>query len=100
MLPTIKTIALSVLSLSLGVFFQTAPRPGLLKVTSVPPGASVTINGKPMEGKTNATFVVTPGQYTVTAISGYKNLNCQPTPAQVNSGQTTQVVCQESASKQ
>lgn len=93
MLPALKSIALWVLFLSPGLFLQTAKQPGLLKVTSDPTGASITINQKPMTGKTNATFVVTPGQYTVTAQGASGNLNCQPTPATVNSGQITTVVC-------
>jgi hypothetical protein len=95
MLPAVKSITLSVLFLSPRLFPQSAPQPGLLKVTSVPPGASVKINDKPMNGKTNTTFVVTPGNYTVTAESASNEaLKCQPTPATVNSGQTTTVVCQ------
>jgi hypothetical protein len=94
MLPALKSIALSVLLLSPGLFLQTAKQPGLLKVTSDPQGASITIGDKLMNGKTNATFVVTPGQYTVKAQSASGNfLNCQPAPAVVNSGQITTVVC-------
>ena len=93
MLPTLKSIALSLLLLSPGLFLQTGKPPGLLKVTSDPTGASVRINNNPMNGKTNATFVVTPGQYTLTAQGASGNLNCQPAPAVVNSGQITTVVC-------
>ena len=93
MLPALKSIPLSLLLLSPGLFLQTGKQPGLLKVTSYPPGASVRINNNPMNGKTNATFVVTPGQYTVTAQGASGNLNCQPSPATVNSGQITTVVC-------
>jgi hypothetical protein len=98
MLPGLKTIVFSALLLPPMFFFQTAPQPGLLKVTSNPPGANVTINtvdnnNKPVEGKTNVTLVVTPGQYKVTAKSGSKILNCTPTPATVHPGQTTGVIC-------
>jgi hypothetical protein len=93
MLPTLKSIALSVLFLSPGLFLQTAKQPGLLKVASDPQGASITIGDKLMNGKTNATFVVTPGQYTVKAQGASGYLNCQPSPATVSSGQITTVVC-------
>jgi hypothetical protein len=98
MLPGLRTMVFSVLLLPPGLFFQTAPQPGLLKVTSNPAGASVTIstidnNNKPVQATTNVTLVVTPGKYKVTARSGSKVLNCSPAIATVSPGQTTAVDC-------
>lgn len=92
MLPSLKALLCSILLLPSGFFYQ-APQPGLLKVSSTPTGASITINGQLMNGKTNATFVVTPGEYKIEVTSDSKKLTCNPESTHVYSGQTTQVSC-------
>ncbi len=88
-----KAIVCALMLLPSGPAFQTQQSSGYLHVTSDPPGVTIVINNKSTGAKTNATVVVTPGTYTVTATSGSKNLSCQPAPVQVNSGETKQVHC-------
>ena len=92
MLPGLKAMLSSVILLPSGFFYQ-APQPGLLKIMSTPTGATITINGQAMNGKTNATFVVTPGEYKVEVTSGSKKLTCNPESTHVYSGKTAEVAC-------
>jgi PEGA domain len=55
---------------------QMPPVPGKLLISSEPAGATVTINGTKMSQLTNATFVVSPGDYTVAVSSADRQLNC------------------------
>ena len=77
--------------------------PGKLNIYSQPPGAVVTINNKQQSQHTNAAFVVTPGNYTVSVFdSGTgKQLTCAvdgssappSSGVQVSSGETKIIRC-------
>lgn len=58
---------------------QTSPQLGKLVIKSTPQGATITINGQTMNQQTDATFVVSPGNYKVSVTGGVGNLNC-PVP--------------------
>ncbi len=47
---------------------QSPKQPGKLAITSVPKGASIFVNGSKMGQPTDATFVVSPGNYRVSVI--------------------------------
>ena len=71
-----------------------APPPvGRLYITSTPPGASITINGKPRPEQTNVTLVVSPGNYKVLISGGPGNLDCPAQDVSVRTGQTVTVAC-------
>lgn len=72
---------------------QMPPPPGRLVISSNPGGAIVTINGERMTQPTNATFVVSPGTYTVTVTSATSNLNCPGISLNVSGGQTVSRTC-------
>jgi hypothetical protein len=87
-------LLLSLLLCPLALRPQMPPQPGKLVITSEPPGATVTINGNQVNQHTNATFLVSPGSYTVTVISRDGKLSCSPpTPLRVTSGQTVTGDC-------
>jgi hypothetical protein len=65
--------------------------PGILAVTSSPPGATITINGKLMKPQTDAKFVVSQGTYRV-VIDRAGSLHCDKN-VKVTSGMTTTVSC-------
>jgi hypothetical protein len=67
------------------------PQSAKLVILSEPGGASITINGKPMNSKTNATFVVSPGTYQVSVAAGA--LVCAETKLTVVGGQTLTKTC-------
>ena len=72
---------------------QITPPLGRLRITSVPPGASITVNDKPRPESTNVTLVVAPGrEYKVSVTGGPGNLNCQST-CRVSPGQTVVIAC-------
>ncbi len=71
---------------------QTPQRPGVLALTSTPPGASITINGTLTKARTNTRLVVAPGAYTVLIAGGSANLHCEK-QVQVAIGQTVPVTC-------
>jgi hypothetical protein len=71
---------------------QVTPALGRLHITSMPTGASITINGKLRPELTNVTLVVNPGKYTVSVTDGSK-LNCRSKTVQVSKGQTVEVTC-------
>jgi len=64
-----------------------------LAITSKPPGAKILINDKTMPQVTDFTYVVSPGNYTVSVIGGTGNLNCADKPVSVSSGQEVTVTC-------
>src|ERR1700751_4228433 len=72
---------------------QMPPQPGKLVINSEPTGATITINGKITNQPTNATFVVSPGTYTVSVASEAGKLNCPGIPITVTAGQTQVRVC-------
>lgn len=74
---------------------QMPPQPAKLMVTSDPSGADVTINGAHMGQRTNATFVVAHGQYTIAVSSQDTNpkLNCPAKTIAVYGGQTYALQC-------
>lgn len=72
---------------------QMPPQPGKLVILSEPQGATVTINGKQVSQPTNATFLVSPGGYTVSVASPDGKLSCPATTLSVSSGQTTTADC-------
>jgi hypothetical protein len=65
---------------------QMPPVPGKLLISSEPDGATITINGNKMSQLTNATFVVSPGDYTVAVSSPDRNLSCPGKVFHVASG--------------
>ncbi|MGB6689854.1 MAG: PEGA domain-containing protein [Terracidiphilus sp.] len=71
---------------------QMPPQPGRLAISSDPQGAIVTINGQRVDQHTNATFVVSPGTYTV-SVSLEGKLNCPGTSLTVSAGQTVAREC-------
>ena len=72
---------------------QMPPQPGYLVINSEPTGATVTINGKITNQPTNATFVVSPGTYTVSVAGRGGKPNCPGIAITVSSGQTVTRVC-------
>jgi len=66
--------------------------PGRLSVTSTPPGATITIDGKQMSRPAPSTFVVSPGSHNVTAETpAGEFLTCNPGSPTVYSGSTVRV---------
>jgi hypothetical protein len=55
------------------------PSLGRLVISSEPPGATVTINGKQQNQLTNASFVVSAGKYTVSVANADGKLKCSDT---------------------
>ena len=72
---------------------QMPPQPGKLVIRSEPAGATVTVNGKITNQPTNATFVVSPGTYTVSVAGETGKPNCPEITVKVSSGQTVERVC-------
>jgi hypothetical protein len=70
---------------------QMPPQTAKLVIISEPSGATVTINGNPMPSMTNATFVVSPGQYTVSVAAGA--LVCPNITLKIAGGQTLTRTC-------
>ena len=82
-------VALGMLPLAASA--QMPPQSGKLVILSEPTGATVTINGKKMGSITNATFVVSPGTYTVSVAAGA--LVCPSVSLTVSGGQTITRTC-------
>jgi hypothetical protein len=82
-----------VLLCSPAIRIQMPPQPGKLVINSEPPGAAITINDKRTNQATNATFVVSPGSYTVSAQGGGGKVNCPTITLRVVSGQTVVRSC-------
>lgn len=90
-----KCVLICFLLLAFVAFSQMpAPPPvGRLYITSTPPGASITINGRPRPERTNITFVVSPGHYKIAISDGPGNLDCPAQEVAVQPGQTVTVAC-------
>jgi hypothetical protein len=69
------------------------PQPGKLNIYSQPNGAVVSINGQKMQQHTNASFVVSPGTYTVSVTGSNPSFTCPAKQVQVGSGQTITMIC-------
>ena len=95
-----RILLVSLLLCTLGLRPQMPPQPGRLVITSEPAGATVTINGKQQPQHTNATFLVSPGSYTVSVASQDGKLSCPATTLSVSSGQTTTGDCSAAGWKQ
>jgi PEGA domain len=63
---------------------------GKLVIQSAPTGANIVINRQTMSQQTNAAFVVSPGDYSV-SVSG--NASCAEKSFPVSSGGTTTITC-------
>jgi PEGA domain len=72
---------------------QMPPQSGRLVISSQPTGAIVTINGKEMGQHTNATFVVSSGNYRVSVASADGSLHCTEIILSVSGGQTVGRTC-------
>ena len=73
---------------------QMPSQPGTLVINSEPTtGAMVTINGKATGKPTNATFIVSPGTYTVSVGSKGGNPYCAAKSIPVGPGQTAVWLC-------
>lgn len=73
------------------------PQPGRLNIYSQPAGASVYINGQKQSHPTNATFVVTPGNYRVSVSAANASFSCPEKQLTVNPGQTLNLTCYSSS---
>jgi hypothetical protein len=91
---TIKMAACWALLYPTIVLFQSPGQPGRLVIKSTPEqGAAITINGQAMKLPTNATFVMPPGKYSVTAKNPNGNVNCPSQDFPVSAGQQTTATC-------
>jgi hypothetical protein len=70
---------------------QMPPQPAKLVIYSEPSGAMITINGQPQR-RTNATFIVSPGNYQILVTNSSPALNCSKsvTPS---AGETVTLTC-------
>jgi PEGA domain len=75
---------------------QSPKQPGKLAITSVPKGASIFVNGSKMGQPTDATFVVSPGNYRVSVTGGAGNLNCQTKSVTISAGSQVDLNCSTS----
>ena len=71
---------------------QMPPQLGRLVVSSEPAGAVVSINGKSVAQRTNATFLVSLGSYSISVSSPDSSLKCTGT-FPVSGGQTVSCDC-------
>ena len=74
---------------------QSPKQPGKLAISSVPKGASIFVNGSKM-GQTDATFVVSPGNYRVSVTGGTGSLNCPTKSVTVSVGSQVSLNCSTS----
>jgi hypothetical protein len=72
---------------------QMPPPPARLVISSQPVGATITINGTRMSQKTDATFIVSPGSYTVSVASTDLKANCGDIRVSVAAGETHSMSC-------
>ena len=72
---------------------QSPRQPGKLAISSVPKGASICVNGNKMGQATDATFVVSAGNYRVSASGGAGNLNCTSKSVTVSAGELADLNC-------
>jgi hypothetical protein len=86
-------------ALPLALLAQMPPQSAKLVISSEPAGAEVTINNDKMKQATNATFVVSPGTYTVTVTGSDRALACT-FKFTVASGDTRKGTCTKTGSQQ
>jgi hypothetical protein len=86
-------LVVSMLALPAALWSQMPPQAGKLIIASDPVGAVVTINGEAVSQHANATFVVSPGKYTVSVASADGSLKCPEITLQVGGGQTITRSC-------
>lgn len=72
---------------------QSPKQPGKLAISSVPKGASIFVNGSKMGQPTDATFVVSAGNYRVSVSGGTGNLNCPTKSVAVSAGEHVDLNC-------
>jgi PEGA domain len=72
---------------------QSPKKPGKLAISSVPKGASIFVNGAKMGPPTDATFVVSAGNYRVSVSGGAGNLNCPTKSVAVSAGEQVDLNC-------
>ena len=87
-----KLLPIAALMCPAALLPQMPPQPGKLAISSEPPGATVSINGKVMSQHTNATFLVSPGTYAIVVTSQDGRLKCTGSLS-VTSGQTASADC-------
>jgi hypothetical protein len=87
-----KVVLVSVLLWTASLWPQ-MPSLGRLVISSEPAGATVTINGRQQSQLTNATFVVSAGNYTVSVVSADGKLKCGAIPLTVPVGQVVRRNC-------
>jgi PEGA domain len=95
---SLKTVLVSILLCPASLRPQMLPV-GRLVISSEPPGATVTINGKPQRQPTNATFVVSSGDYKVSVAGPDGKTMCAVTTVTVSQGQTVTRNCTASGWK-
>ncbi|MGA8108455.1 MAG: PEGA domain-containing protein [Acidobacteriaceae bacterium] len=89
----LQPLAASVLLIPLFASPQMPPQPAKLIVDSDPPSAAITVNGRKISQRTNATLIVSPGTYTVTVGEKGSATWCAASTATVVSGQTATWSC-------
>lgn len=72
---------------------QMPPQPAKLVIRSDPANATITINKAKTSQRTNATFTVSPGTYTVTVGDAGSSTACAASTATVASGETAVWSC-------
>jgi hypothetical protein len=72
---------------------QMPPQPARLVISSEPAGAIVTINGTQVAQRTAATFVVSPGNYTVSVAAPDGSVKCPGVAHKLDPGQTWVLTC-------
>jgi hypothetical protein len=75
---------------------QMPPQQAKLVIYSAPSGALITINNREMQQRTNATFIVSPGTYSVAVQDTDAHLSCANPSVQLSSGQTLVLTCTSS----
>jgi hypothetical protein len=90
--PLLETALCCLLPLASGLPAQTPGQPGRMVITSTPKGATIVVNGKKM-GQTDASFAVSPGNYTVSVSGGSGNLSCPEKSVKLAAGSTIELSC-------
>jgi len=72
---------------------QMPPAPGKLQIKSQPTGAQITINGTVITQATDATLVVSPGQYSVSVGTAGGSPYCAATSVTIQANDTKVLVC-------
>jgi hypothetical protein len=91
--PSLLLAALMVLLAPVTGIPQMPPQPARLIINSSPANASITVNGRKLGQRTNATLIVSPGTYTVMVGDQGSDPSCPASRATVVSGQTATWSC-------